>query len=171
MSIEMTIMAGTLLSVDNEPHWTRLSKPIKRVLCTLVDVPIGKIHCQTFYKKLHETWLDNTAVKSTTEEHNCSTTTSVECAICIETYQLGGSDKITTLLCGHHFCTDCIFKHIKTRGRDNVCCPMCRSNIFDSAKLTDAESRRIEQLFLSGKKRRRRFERWAKRDLARDANR
>lgn len=156
--------AYALLNSEVEPQWTKLSKPIKRALCTLVNVTIDKMHCQTFYKKLRHEWLITSTERNktpTTAEHICITPINVECAICISTYQLDGKDKVTTLLCGHHFCTDCIFKHINVRG-SQACCPMCRSAILPEPQNEGIAEGELS--FIIAKRVRRRYERWTKRE-------
>ena len=51
----------------------------------------------------------------------------VECAICYETYNL--TERVTTLMCGHKFCTRCILQHMWMQGF-NTQCPLCRATVF-----------------------------------------
>lgn len=64
---------------------------------------------------------------------------TIECVECLETRQLDGKNKITTLLCGHHFCTACILKRI---ARQLSCCPVdtCRSCVFETPGTTPVSS-------------------------------
>jgi|UniRef100_A0A6C0JBW7 hypothetical protein len=162
--LETSCVATALLNAMDEPRWTRLSKSTKRALCGRVNLPTDKIHCQTFYKKLHQTWSDNTNTKTDISkidpepEHRCNTPNSIdsiECPVCIDSYKLDGKDKVTTLLCGHRFCTVCVLKHLYTRGKE-ASCPMCRSPIIQSQSSSREDISRKRQ-----------YERWLKRERKR----
>ena len=167
--------ADMLLSeTTEEPCWTKLPKPIKRALCKCVFMDFGLIHDKRFYERLHSTWTDARTYKL---EKQSSNSPCIECSICLDTYKLDGKDKVTTLLCGHKFCTKCIFRYIVGRLCDNSVsehtstppsCPMCRSNVF---KPPTSERVRAEQcaqaqavrVFTEKKRARRQRERRAKR--------
>ena len=173
-SQEHFIMAEFLLKEECEPCWTGLPKTIKRALCTAISVPYNKVHDPSFYNKLHQEWTRNKKNREMTR--TTSQCISVECAICIDSYNLDGNDKITTLLCGHHFCSQCIFKHIQTRGFQ-ASCPMCRSNVFQEHNTRShdsqdfaTDSERFEQMIVDNKRTRRRQERRIKRERRRVNN-
>ena len=53
-----------------------------------------------------------------------------ECSLCLE--QFAKHDKLTVLLCGHEFHTDCLHKSVHTEfenTRSMPRCPLCRKNI------------------------------------------
>ena len=110
-----------------EPTWTQLPKPIKLALCKRANIHLRFIHDKLFQHTLHDIWNKNYKhhVHSITRKN----TIHLECSICLESRPIDGINHTSTLLCGHHFCSQCIFKHIHTRG-DNASCPMCRSHIF-----------------------------------------
>ena len=110
-----------------EPTWTQLPKPIKLALCKRTNIHLRFIHDKLFQHTLHDIWNKNYKhhVHSITRKN----TIHLECSICLESRPIDGINHTSTLLCGHHFCSQCIFKHIHTRG-DNASCPMCRSHIF-----------------------------------------
>lgn len=52
----------------------------------------------------------------------------IECSICLEERdKIQYKDKLTTLKCGHQFCTDCIKKWKDTKWKPT--CPLCRAEI------------------------------------------
>lgn len=104
-----------LLNAYIEPDWEQLSKSTKRSLCAKVKVPFNNMNCSTFYEKLHQTWASN---KKNTEN---------VCEECSKPYQQNGNNKFTTLLCGHRFCSQCIFNHI---GKEEFI-PSCPSHYED----------------------------------------
>ena len=122
------IIAGTLLyETSKEPLWTKLAKPIKHELCKYLCMSSKLIHDPRFYQTLHKIWSkrqEYDITKIVEESQN-----TIDCAICMETFKHDGKDKITTLLCGHTFCTPCMFKHIEQRGFE-AACPMCRSCLY-----------------------------------------
>ena len=167
-SQEHFIMAEFLLKEEREPHWNGLPKTIKRALCSAINVSYNKIHDPSFYNKLHHEWTNNKKCRQVTQTTDqCA---SIECAICIESYQLDGKDKVTTLLCGHNFCSHCIFKHIQTRGFQ-ASCPMCRYDVFQennsSSHDLQTDGERFNQMIIENKRIRRRQERRIKRKRAR----
>jgi len=176
---EIAILAKTLMISDEyEPQWTTLSKTIKRALCVEINISFNQIHSESFYKKLHKIWTDNKKERIPASKTRLlemgnvpSPCISIDCAICIDTYKLDGKDKVTTLLCGHHFCTQCIFKHIQTRGME-ASCPMCRSSMYEEQyHMTSSNEEIIRQMRADQKRSDRRHMRWVKREHARQAKR
>jgi len=179
-TIEIAILAKTLLnSGEYEPQWTTLSKTIKRALCVETHISFSQIHRESFYKELHKIWTDNKKERDRIQavqvhlleiENVPSSCIDIECAICIDTYKLDGKDKVTTLLCGHHFCTKCIFKHIQTRGM-GASCPMCRSSMYEEQyhMPSSNEEMILQQMRADQKRHDRRHTRWVKRERARRA--
>ena len=110
-----------------EPTWTQLHKPIKQALCKRAHIHLRFIHDKLFQQTLHDIWNKN--YKRHINSIKQKNTIHLECSICLESRPIDGINHTSTLLCGHHFCSQCIFKHIHTRG-DNASCPMCRSQIF-----------------------------------------
>jgi len=153
------IIAGTLLyETNHEPLWTKLTKPIKHELCKCVCMSSKLIHDPRFYETLHKVWskrreYDITKIVEETQN-------TIDCAICLDTFKHNGKDKITTLLCGHTFCTPCMLKHIVQRG-EQVACPMCRSCIFRPP--TSQKNAPIVVDKTEEKRKKRRIQRWLKR--------
>ena len=160
-------IVDTLLHYSNvEPDWHKLSRPIKRRLLRRIGSPDSiDTRSPIFYKKLATIWNDmnkkrkDEGIKIITEEH------SIECAICMETYNL--DDKTTSLLCGHKFCTTCVFKYIKAHGI-NTACPLCRANVFECSHADTSqynrETQEEESETLNRKREKRKLERRAKRE-------
>ena len=150
-----------------EPHWDRLPGVIKRELCILTKKSYNFVHDPKFYMTLTDIWEKNIDKRTTV--------TQVECAVCLDTYKLDGKDQVTTLMCGHHFCSKCIFREmagrLASRSVLNVCCPLCRANVFENPERRLAETNAIEQRRLEAleiKRINRRHERWKKRQRAKE---
>ena len=95
-------------------------------------------------------------------------TIHLECTICLESRPIDGANHTSTLLCGHHFCSQCIFKHIHTRG-DNASCPMCRSHIFHTTNTIPIQTQQTTNPIIPNNRIqiRRQHERWTKRQRKR----
>jgi len=161
----------------NEPDWTKLPRTVKHALCKLMRKSYNNIHDPNFYTALHAMW--NTNKNFQAKEMISDITPRFECSICLETVpllptQLMGSEgrdkrKVTTLMCGHHFCSQCIFKHIACRIHTdgNTSCPMCRANVFKPPMFVPGLRSQVEveqDHEVTIKKRiRRQQERWIKR--------
>ena len=136
-----------------EPQWTKLPKPIKRQLSMLVGMSSNLIHDPRFYETLHSVW---------SERRKKQSPITIDCAICLDTFNLDGKDKVTTLLCGHSFCTSCMLNHMNCYHLNGPSCPMCRSSIFDS--LHSNISRSVTDDTEQNRKRlKRQRERWLRR--------
>lgn len=156
-----------------EPIWTLLPRVTKHALCRLMRKSYSNIHDPQFYAELRTTW------KATKVEQALHTTTveTVDCAVCLESYKLDGKDKVTTLMCGHHFCSGCIFRHIAGRLQNDgrppaVACPMCRANVFEPPLQTPPrihleDERMCHQA--NAKRMRRQKERWTKHQRAKQS--
>lgn len=135
-----------------EPDWESLPGVVKRELCRIVRWPYNILthDPERFYGHLHKVWRKaNKEGKSSVE--------NVDCAVCLDTYKLDGKDKVTTLMCGHHFCSRCIFRHIESH-RERSSCPLCRANVFQVPERVETENNEE----LETKRERRRLERWKK---------
>lgn len=124
-------IAEVLLSqtYGSQPEYKKMPRQVKHALLKkLGEKHYKNIHDPNFYKKLEDIW---SARKKQNEEdiidRSKLATSKVDCSICIETHDIDG--KVTTLLCGHKFCSPCILTHIYTMGTE-TCCPMCRSSLF-----------------------------------------
>lgn len=115
-----------------EPRWSSLPNQVKHELCKISRTDYKNIHDNTFYVNLGKTWNRIRA------QHSMERCLTIECAICIDKHKLNGKDQVTTLMCGHSFCSSCIFRHIGTSNRPT--CPMCRQCVF-----TDHAARKRER--------------------------
>lgn len=157
---DMDVVIDSLLTSQIEPCWTTFPKTIKRALCKRAFLSFDSVHTKNFSERLHDIWsrMRNYRLQKDAES------SKIECAICMKSYSLNSDDKVTTLLCGHQFCSSCIFQHIYTRGFTSAC-PMCRRMILqqddpqhEEEKEEDEEEERIDPKIL-----RRRLERFKKR--------
>ena len=105
-----------------EPNWSSLPNQVKHELCTMTRTHYKNIHDSAFYDNVRKTW---GRIRLQYSQDRCL---AIECAICIDTHKLDGKDPVTTLMCGHSFCSSCIFRHIGTSNRPT--CPMCRQCVF-----------------------------------------
>lgn len=128
-----TEVADVLLNVfcgeGLTPQWKKLGRPVKRELMNrLGEKNYNNIHDPRLYQDLDRRWNATRRLKEEDIVDKAKCATNVECAVCLETYD--GHGKVTTLMCGHKFCSKCIFQHVN-RLRENAACPLCRSNVFD----------------------------------------
>ena len=157
--VNQTIIDTLLYDSVVEPQWNKLPRSIKRGLLQKIsgsNSSIG-IGSPNFCDVLSHEWR---------VYHNRTLVNmipSIECSICLETQQF--DDKITTLLCGHKFCSTCILTHIRTYG-GNCNCPLCRKNVFDFNNFTLPLSQQEEEL--DRKRQKRRLERREKRRAKRE---
>ncbi len=121
-----------------EPRWSRLPNQVKYELCKISHTDYKNIHHRAFYDNLRKTW---GLIRLQNSQDRCL---AIECAICIDTHKLDGKDHVTTLMCGHSFCSSCIFRHIGTSNRPT--CPMCRQCVCTNhaAQKIERETRRQE---------------------------
>jgi|UniRef100_A0A6C0JB14 hypothetical protein len=176
-----TVIADTLLHTHLEPDWESIAVTIRRALCIKIKVPLHQLHYKIFYDKIHQKWLDNKDIRDNANKSKTITNhPHIECGKCHDTFQLDGHNKLTTLLCGHHFCSECIFEHI---GNDTYPrCPAdgCGCCVFSSAfdqeaslhSETEADGEIAvsnTELRINAKRMRRRRERLAKRDRMRQS--
>jgi hypothetical protein len=129
---EQLILARELLYNSNyQPQWTCLPRGMKHALCKIMRKSYNNIHDPKFYTDLQSFWTNHNEYRMS----QVKTTEEVCCAVCLDTYKLDGKDKVTTLMCGHQFCSPCIFRHISGQIEMNsrICapCPMCRANVFE----------------------------------------
>ena len=148
-----------------EPSWSSLPNQVKHELCKLSCTDYKNIHGRAFYDNLRKTW---ERIRLQNAQDRCL---AIQCAICIDEHKLDGKDHVTTLMCGHSFCSSCIFRHIGTNNRPT--CPMCRQCVFtDHAaqkreretrlKEMEEEQRRNDLRNQEVKRNKRRQERFAK---------
>lgn len=128
---QLTLATELLYNSGCQPNWTRLPREMKRALCKIMRKSYNNIHDPKFYTDLRSLWTNHNEYRMS----QVKTTEVVSCAVCLDTYKLDGKDKVTTLMCGHQFCSPCIFRHMlgALSGRSRVCapCPMCRANVFE----------------------------------------
>ena len=124
-------VAETLLNGflnDTCPKWTKMPRLVKHQLMkNLGEKNYNNIHDPRLYEDLDRIWNGIKEAKEKDIVDREKLAAKVECAVCLETYD--GNDKVTTLMCGHKFCSKCIFQHIQ-RLEGNTCCPLCRRNVF-----------------------------------------
>jgi len=141
-----------------EPRWSNLPNQVKRELCKMSGTDYKNIHDRAFYVNLGKTW------ERRLDYNIRSQCLAIECAICIDKHKLDGKDQVTTLMCGHSFCSSCIFRHIGTSNRPT--CPMCRQCVFTdhaAQKREREEEQRTNDLRMQEVKRnKRRQERFLK---------
>jgi len=114
--------------IDSSPQWKKLPRPVKHQLMKrLGEKNYNNIHNPRLYEDLDRLWNARRKLKEQDILDRAKLATKVECAICLETYD--GNDKVTTLMCGHKFCSKCIFQHVHRLG-ENATCPLCRRNVF-----------------------------------------
>ncbi len=128
---QLTLATELLYNSWCQPNWTRLPREMKHALCKIMRKSYNNIHDPKFYTDLRSLWTNHNEYRMS----QVKTTEVVSCAVCLDTYKLDGKDKVTTLMCGHQFCSPCIFRHISGQIEMNsrICapCPMCRANVFD----------------------------------------
>jgi len=113
---------------DPTPQWKKLPRQVKdQLMKTLGEKNYNNIHDPRLYKELDRLWNSRKNLKEQEIIDRAKLSAKVECAICMETYD--GDGKVTTLLCGHKFCSMCILQHMRTTYRPQ--CPMCRRDVFD----------------------------------------
>ena len=128
---QLTLATELLYNSVCQPNWTRLPREMKHALCKIMRKSYNNIHDPKFYTDLQSLWTKHDEYRTS----DVKTTEVVSCAVCLDTYKLDGKDKVTTLMCGHQFCSPCIFRHMlgQIEMNSRVCapCPMCRANVFD----------------------------------------
>lgn len=113
---------------DHVPRWKKLPRPVKQQLMKkLGEKNYNNIHDPRLYQELDRRWSSRMKLKEQDIVEQAKLVAKVECSICLETYD--GNDKVSTLMCGHKFCSTCIFQHIERLG-GHACCPLCRRNVF-----------------------------------------
>jgi hypothetical protein len=114
---------------DPAPQWKKLARPVKQQLMKrLGEKNYNNIHDPRLYEDLDRLWKEKKETKEKDIIDRMKLVTKVDCAVCLETYDC--NDSVTTLMCGHKFCSKCVFEHIHRLG-ESACCPLCRRNVFD----------------------------------------
>jgi hypothetical protein len=152
-----------LIQFGFRPNWKKMSRPIKKELMKkLGEKNYNNIHDPRFYQDLQTNW-------ETSKEsffNHAVEMNKVECSVCMETSDFGG--KVTTLMCGHKFCTQCMLSHMLHSGVE-ACCPLCRGSVFNYS--VPVENNTVERFIrdtennmaLERKREKRRLERMRKR--------
>jgi hypothetical protein len=123
------VLLNVFLAGDPRPQWKKLPRPVKRELMNrLGEKNYNNIHDPRLYQDLDRLWNARRKLKEEDIVDRAKLATKVECAVCLETYD--GGDKVTTLMCGHKFCSKCILNHMHRLG-EYAACPLCRRNVFD----------------------------------------
>ena len=159
---DYTFLASSLLNQHKEPTWTLLTRPVKRALCQSLHLPYSKIYDLEFYNILHAKW-----------EYNMNKLVTpintFDCAICLEQFKFDGNQSTTKLVCGHQFCSDCIFRNIKSeisRGYSaDSCCPLCRADVFPGADVLHRPAAVLPEPTVTDVQTKRRLQRYLKRRL------
>ena len=113
---------------DSMPEWKKLPRAVKhKLMKKLGEKSYTNIHDPMLYEDLDRIWNARKNMKEDDIRDRANLSNKVECSVCLETYD--GNDKVTTLMCGHKFCSNCIFQHIH-RHRDDAKCPLCRRYVF-----------------------------------------
>ena len=119
---------------DVPPQWKKMPRPVKQQLMKkLEEKKYNNIHDPRFYQELDRMWHARRRLKEKDIADSVKLATKVDCPICLETYD--GADKVSTLMCGHKYCSKCLFEHIH-RLHESACCPLCRRNVFMTAPHT-----------------------------------
>lgn len=157
-------VSQTLLQFGSEPEWNFLCRPLKKLLLKqLGEKKYNNIHDPRFYQDLKTGWQSSKDLFADVLLHNQA---KVECAICMETYKV--TDKVTTLMCGHKFCSSCILQHMWRHGSDTQC-PLCRQGLFcfdvgnDIRMPVHQEENVVVDVAVQRKREKRRLERMKKR--------
>jgi hypothetical protein len=159
---------------DSSPQWKKLPRVVKQQLMQKLGAKnYNNIHDPRLYQDLDRVWKARKEVKETDIRDRAKLADKVECSICMETSDFGG--KVTTLMCGHKFCTPCVLQHIQYSG-SQCSCPLCRGSVFNyrvpiapnrvETFITETENHMV----LERKREKRRFERWSKRQRIRNHN-
>ena len=153
-------VSQTLLQFGAKPAWKLLCRPVKKLLLKQVgEKKYNNIHDPRFYQDLETQWQSSRDflidVLLRQEE-------KVECAICMNTYKVTG--KVTTLMCGHTFCTSCTLQHMYLHGNEAQC-PLCRQHVyeFELDQEDSVTEETVEHMVLQRKREKRRLERMKKR--------
>lgn len=126
-----------LIQFGVKPEWKILCRTMKKLLLKkLGEKKYKNIHDPRFYQDLENEWQLSKDFFADVILHEHA---NVECAICMEKYKV--TDKVTTLMCGHKFCSSCILQHILAHG-SNTQCPLCRASVF---ALDDAPPITVDQ--------------------------
>lgn len=165
---EYSQMADCLLDgySTTQPRWHTLSRNVKHALLARLGIDkYRNIHDPVFYQDLDRTWTKRQEDSKDSKEKEV-----IECSICLDTYDIGG--KVTTLLCGHTFCTNCVMGHI-SHHFECTSCPLCRANIFEAPTPPpekNDENSRIETniTYTGAKAQKRKMERFNKRQRKRN---
>ena len=145
------------------PMWKKLPRQVKHMLMKkLGEEKYNNIHDPRFYRDLENISTKRQEMKVREVQDRVRHECTVECPICLDTYE--GDGKVTTLMCGHKFCTKCSLQHIQQNG-SRASCPMCRRSVFniDTAIVKEEEPVGVAERLLEWRREKRRLERRNKR--------
>ena len=119
-----TVLYGT----TQHPDWNRLPRLVKQQLMNKLGANnYTNIHDPRLYQDLERNWKKKQENRKQDILFSVKHDMKIECSICMETHNV--DSKVTTLLCGHKFCSQCIFSHIE-RQLERTSCPLCRGCVF-----------------------------------------
>ena len=166
--VAVVLLNGTL----SQPKWKKVPRRVKHKLMNILGAKhYTNIHDPRLYEDLEKAWMSNNETKELDIAKKVKESLKVECSVCWDKYDIDG--KVTTLLCGHRFCTRCVMNHLSTQ-QFNSCCPLCRSSVFvtpepvilDTGNISHQQ--REEYIQQERKRARRRHERMMKRKRKRE---
>jgi hypothetical protein len=162
-AVTRIIMYG--LSSDYTPEWKKLPRDVKtKLMMSLGKKKYNNIHDPRFYQDLECEWHQEKEIHKRFIEDGAKHTIRFDCSICLESCT--PNDKITTLMCGHKFCTRCIMTNIHYCGHTTTC-PMCRRGVFDLEQpvlMNAGNEPSSQQIELERKRVKRQLERKKKRE-------
>lgn len=122
-------ISTVLYDTTQHPFWKRLPRLVKQQLMNKLHTnKYTNIHDPRLYQDLEKNWKKKQEDRKQDIVYSVKHDMKVECSICMETHNV--DSKVTTLLCGHKFCTQCIFSHIE-RQLEYTSCPLCRACVFE----------------------------------------
>jgi len=166
-----TVLYGT----TQHPDWNRLPRLVKQQLMNKLHTnKYTNIHDPRLYQDLERNWKNKQENRKQDIVYSVKHDMKVECSICMETHNV--DSKVTTLLCGHKFCTQCIFSHIERR-LEHTSCPLCRACVFEVPTPTTQQplapkqkALRINEKKIFDKRQKRQAERYRKRQAKKNSN-
>ena len=157
-------VSQSLVQFGSKPEWKLMCRPVKKLLLKqLGEKRYNNIHDPRFYQDLETRWQASKEFFADVLLHDQA---NVECAVCLETYKV--TDKVTTLMCGHKFCSSCILQHMCRHGGETQC-PLCRKGVFcfdvyDNVRMPlHQEENVVVDVAVQRKREKRRLERMRKR--------
>lgn len=165
--VALVLLNGTL----SQPKWKKVPRRVKHKLMNILGAKhYTNIHDPRLYEDLEKAWTMNNETKELHNADKVKESLKVECSVCMDTYDIDG--KVTTLLCGHKFCTRCVMNHLEAQ-QYYASCPLCRASVFVTPEPVILDTGNIshqqeQQEQLEKKRQRRRQERMRKRKRKRE---